>query len=117
MTSGIPSSPAASMILGPSGETLAGPVTGADQILVADIDVGKSVALKQIHDITGVYQRFDLFSLSVDQTRPEPIHLSATSVVGSGLGLGPRDGLCVPEESRKTTGVKKDGALAGTELA
>jgi nitrilase len=77
------SSPAASMILGPSGEALAGPVTGADQILVADIDVNQSVALKQIHDITGIYQRFDLFKLSVDQSRPEPIQLSGRQPNGA----------------------------------
>lgn len=71
------SSPAASMILGPSGKALAGPVTGADQILVADIDVNSSVPLKQIHDITGVYQRFDLFTLTVDQRRPQPVHLQS----------------------------------------
>jgi nitrilase/aliphatic nitrilase len=70
------SAQAVSMVLGPSGELLAGPVTGGDQLLVADIDVNESISLKQIHDIVGVYQRFDLFSLTMDQSRPQPIHLS-----------------------------------------
>lgn len=64
-----------SMIIGPRGETLSGPVTGDDQILYADVDLAEAITLKRAHDIAGTYNRFDVFSLTVNQRRHVPINL------------------------------------------
>ena len=76
-----PSAP--SLIVGPGGETLAGPLTGKEGILVADIDLGEALAHKLAHDVAGHYQRHDLFSLTLDQRPQPPIRL-----VGSAEGPG-----------------------------
>jgi nitrilase len=67
--------PPTSMILGPQGELLTEPQVGGEGIVVADIDVSLSIEQKQIHDIVGYYNRFDIFRLTVDQRPNRPINL------------------------------------------
>lgn len=69
------STPTASLIVGPRGETIAGPLVGTEGILYADVDLAEEIALKQAHDIVGTYQRLDIFELKVDNTRHQPIAL------------------------------------------
>jgi aliphatic nitrilase len=63
------------MILDPSGELCSKRLEGEEGIVYGDVDVAESIEPKQIHDIVGQYQRFDLFSLRVDQRPQEPIVL------------------------------------------
>lgn len=65
--------PTASMILGPTGDYLAGPLVGDEGILYADLNTRDRVVPKQAHDITGTYNRMDVFSFSVDKTRHTPL--------------------------------------------
>jgi nitrilase/aliphatic nitrilase len=65
--------PATSMILGPQGELLAEPQVGGEGMVVAEIDLAISIEQKQIHDIVGSYNRFDIFRLTVDQRPHRPI--------------------------------------------
>jgi len=67
--------PSVSMILDPSGELCSKRLEGEEGIVYGDIDVAESIEPKQIHDIVGQYQRFDLFSLRVDQRPQESIVL------------------------------------------
>ncbi|GAA3725732.1 nitrilase/aliphatic nitrilase [Spinactinospora alkalitolerans] len=69
------SAPTASLIVGPRGEVLAGPLVGGEGILYADVDLQDEVVLKRIHDIVGTYQRTDLFQLRVDTSRPAAVTL------------------------------------------
>jgi nitrilase len=80
------STPTASMIVGPRGETLAGPLREAEGILYATVDLAQEIALKQAHDIVGTYQRLDLFELKVDTSRPRSITVieQEPSVVATG---------------------------------
>lgn len=77
---------AASMFLDPTGALLPGFVfdeqSGTQQkrdlmqneagILYADLDLDRCVEGKQYHDVTGGYQRLDVFDLKVDRTRRDP---------------------------------------------
>lgn len=77
---------APSMFLSPTGSLLPGFVfdeqTGKQQkkdflqnepgILYADLDLSECVEGKQYHDVTGGYQRLDVFELKVDRTRRDP---------------------------------------------
>jgi nitrilase len=65
--------PTASMILGPTGEYMAGPLIGDEGILYADLDTRDRVVPKQAHDITGTYNRMDVFTFGVDKTRQVPV--------------------------------------------
>lgn len=77
---------AASMFLSPTGAVIPGFVfdeaSGSQQakeflqneagILYADLDLNQCVEGKQYHDVTGGYQRLDVFDLKVDRTRRNP---------------------------------------------
>jgi nitrilase/aliphatic nitrilase len=67
--------PATSMVLGPQGEMLTAPHVGGEGMVVAEIDVSLSIEQKQLHDIVGYYNRFDIFRLTVDQRPNRPITL------------------------------------------
>ena len=60
-----------SVIVGPSGEVLAGPVFDREEILTATIDVSDRARYTYDFDPTGHYSRPDVFSLTVDE-RPKP---------------------------------------------
>lgn len=59
--------------------------------MTADIDLADSIATKEIHDITGSYQRFDLFRLEVDQRRQEPIRLLSDAPADRAVSTVPTD--------------------------
>lgn len=77
---------AASMFLSPTGAVIPGFVfdeaSGSREqkeflqnesgILYADLDLNQCVEGKQYHDVTGGYQRLDVFDLKVDRTRRDP---------------------------------------------
>lgn len=60
-----------SMIVGPLGEVLAGPMEGDTGLLAAEIDTAALVGARYDFDVVGHYARPDVFALSVDE-RPKP---------------------------------------------
>ena len=62
-----------SIIVGPNGELLADPVVGGEGMVVAEIDIARSIEHKMAHDIVGYYNRFDIFHLEVDPTPNRPV--------------------------------------------
>lgn len=66
--------PGVSLVLGPQAELVAGPIS-EEGLLYADIDLAKAVEPKQFHDVVGYYNRFDIFRLSVEAGRQEPMAL------------------------------------------
>jgi aliphatic nitrilase len=61
-----------SVILGPTGAALGEALCRDEGILYADIDLAQSVEPKQFHDLVGSYNRFDIFTLSVDRSARRP---------------------------------------------
>lgn len=59
------------VICGPNGEILAGPLEGEEGILYADLDVDRARESRRQFDVSGHYARPDVFHLEVD-TRPKP---------------------------------------------
>lgn len=64
---------AVSMVLGPDGEPITEIQSDEEGILYADIDLAKCVEPKQIHDLSGYYNRFDIFQLTVNRSANRPI--------------------------------------------
>ncbi|MDJ1114911.1 carbon-nitrogen hydrolase family protein [Microbacterium dauci] len=62
-----------SLILDPAGRVIAGPTTEPEEIIYATIDVADEIIAKKAQDIVGTYNRFDIFSVTVDQTRHVPL--------------------------------------------
>jgi nitrilase len=54
-----------SVIVGPLGEVLAGPLSGEEGVLMADIDLDAVVRSRMDFDVTGHYARDDIFEFSV----------------------------------------------------
>jgi nitrilase len=63
-------------ILGPRGDYIAGPADDREQILYAEADENEIVAERIFQDVTGHYNRFDIFSLEVDRRVPEKLTFS-----------------------------------------
>ena len=59
------------VIIGPEGELLAGPLIGEEGVLYAEIDAGRARSSRQQFDPVGHYNRADIFRLCVD-TSPRP---------------------------------------------
>lgn len=84
-----------SMVVGPSGAPITDVLSGDEEILYADVDLAECVEPKELHDVVGYYNRFDIFKLSVDRSANRPIsfeepgnekagHASAETSVGGG---------------------------------
>jgi nitrilase len=62
-----------SSIIDPMGDYIAGPVYDVETIVYGDIDLGAVAMSKSIHNLTGIYSRWDLFSLATRQKPYDPI--------------------------------------------
>jgi predicted amidohydrolase len=76
--------PPVSMILNPAGEPCSERLVGEEGIVYGEIDVADSIEAKQMHDIVGSYQRFDVFSFAVDQRPQRPVRLVGDPLEGPG---------------------------------
>ena len=72
-----------SMILGPQAEQIGETLCADEGLLYADIDLSAAVEPKQFHDVVGYYNRFDIFRMSVDNVRREPIELKDSAYARS----------------------------------
>jgi len=53
--------------LGPDGRVIGEPLIDAEGIVYADIDLSRCIQPRQMHDIAGHYNRFDIFDLKVNR--------------------------------------------------
>lgn len=61
-----------SLVTGPSGQAVSEEFCDEEGILYANIDVSACIEPKQIHDVSGGYNRFDVFSLTVNRSSRRP---------------------------------------------
>lgn len=61
-----------SLVLDPAGSVLAGPLADEEGLLYAEVDLDTCVEPKQFHDVSGGYNRFDVFHLTIDRRRLQP---------------------------------------------
>ena len=81
------------VIIGPEGELLAGPLIGEEGVLYAEIDAGRARSSRQQFDPVGHYNRADIFRLCVD-TSPRPAVIDtpgpfSPQVMATGPDAGP----------------------------
>jgi nitrilase len=62
-----------SVIVGPSGEILAGPVREREETLIADLDLGSVATARRVMDPVGHYNRPDVFRLHVDTSSRQAV--------------------------------------------
>jgi aliphatic nitrilase len=66
-------SSAFSGVIGPDGRVVGESLIDDEGIVYADIDLGRCIQPKQMHDIVGHYNRFDVFDLRVNRRPLSPI--------------------------------------------
>jgi aliphatic nitrilase len=73
-------------VIGPDGRTVGAPLIDEEGIVYADIDLSRCIQPRQMHDITGHYNRFDVFDLRVDRTPKgvEPPFVGPIDLTGDG---------------------------------
>lgn len=81
-----------SVVMGPHGEPVSEVFSAEEGLLYADIDVASCVEPKQIHDVVGYYNRFDVFHLTVDRSENRPITFREAPVEGSRHAAAPPHG-------------------------
>ena len=62
-----------SAILGPDGRVIGEPLIDVEGIVYAEIDLSRCIQPRQMHDITGHYNRFDIFDLRVNRRALAPV--------------------------------------------
>jgi nitrilase len=62
-----------SSIIDPMGDYIAGPVYDVETTVYGDIDLGTIALSKSIHNLTGSYSRWDLFSLATREKPYDPV--------------------------------------------
>jgi nitrilase len=65
-------------IVGPNGSYIAGPADDTEQILYADADMEQIIDGKLSHDLTGHYNRFDIFTLEVKPAPREALRIKVS---------------------------------------
>jgi len=69
-------SSAFSGIVGPDGRLVSEPLIDVEGIVYAELDLQRCIAPKQMHDIVGHYNRFDIFRFSVNGTGTSPLEFA-----------------------------------------
>lgn len=59
-------------VIGPDGRVIGEPLIDSEGIVYADIDLSRYIQPRQMHDITGGYNRFDIFDLKVNRKALTP---------------------------------------------
>jgi aliphatic nitrilase len=67
---------ALSGIFGPDGRPVVEPLVDEEGIVYAEIDLARCIQPKQMHDIIGAYNRFDVFQLQHNTTPQQPLMLT-----------------------------------------
>ena len=71
-------------IIGPNGEDVTTPLVDEEGIVYGEIDLDKCIQPKQMHDILGHYNRFDIFTLKVNIKKNN--HIEAGPIEGKSDG-------------------------------
>lgn len=63
-------------VIGPDGRVVGQPLIDDEGIVYAEIDLNRCIQPRQMHDITGHYNRFDVFDLQVNRQARAPARFS-----------------------------------------
>jgi aliphatic nitrilase len=66
-----------SLITGPSGVSVGEERCDEEGVVYAELDLSECVEPKQFHDVSGGYNRFDIFQLTVNRTPNRPIQFAS----------------------------------------
>lgn len=70
-------------VIGPDGRLVSEPLIDDEGIVYAEIDLSRCIQPKQMHDIIGHYNRFDIFNLTVNRSPLTPVTVSDAEAASS----------------------------------
>lgn len=79
-------------IIGPDGRVVGDPLIDDEGIVYAEIDLARCIQPKQMHDIIGHYNRFDVFDLRVNRAARQAVTLSSDTGDFESMPLPSSDG-------------------------
>lgn len=86
-------------ILGPDGRVIGAPLIDDEGIVYADIDLSRCIQPRQMHDITGHYNRFDVFDLRVNRRPLQAARFDDTeSKIDAGISAPPPESTFEPQQ-------------------
>lgn len=80
---------ALSGIFGPDGRPVTEPLVDTAGIVYGEIDLARCIQAKQMHDIIGHYNRFDIFQLHLNATPQQPLVIGGAFPPHPGLAQQP----------------------------
>lgn len=104
-------------VIGPDGNAIGESLIDEEGIVYADIDLSDCIQPRQMHDIIGNYNRFDIFKLTVNRSEQHAVCLvdddmSDTSIQAKPLALRETDDEAVQALSTATRGRRGDGRFS-----
>ncbi|QBR00745.1 carbon-nitrogen hydrolase family protein [Paraburkholderia pallida] len=63
-------------VIGPDGRVVGNPLIDEEGIVYAEVDLARCIQPKQMHDIVGHYNRFDIFDLRINASEQPPLQIS-----------------------------------------
>jgi aliphatic nitrilase len=75
-----------SLVTGPGGTPISAQRADEEGIVYADIDLSACVGPKQMHDLSGGYNRFDIFHLTVNRSANRPVRFTNQELETSNHG-------------------------------
>ncbi|APW39060.1 aliphatic nitrilase [Rhodoferax koreense] len=76
-------------VIGPDGRVIGQPLIDEEGIVYADIDLGRCIQPRQMHDIVGHYNRFDVFDLRVNRKPLQAARFDDDAEKDLNAGLAP----------------------------
>jgi nitrilase len=92
-------SSAFSGVIGPDGRVVGDPLIDDEGIVYADIDLGRCIQPKQMHDIVGHYNRFDVFDLRVNRRPQTPLGWADSERTAGGAAEPVAGFASIPDEA------------------
>ena len=83
-------------VIGPDGRLVGQPLIDEEGIVYANLDLARCIQPRQMHDITGNYNRFDIFDLRVDRRGLQSANFADTAAAGLPDLLGAADPIQTP---------------------
>lgn len=78
-------------IFGPDGRLVSEGLVDREGIVYGEIDLGRCIEPRQLHNIAGHYNRFDVFDLAVDRRAKRPVRFSPDDRPAPGWASAPPD--------------------------
>jgi nitrilase len=73
-------------VFGPDGRLATDPLTDAEGIVYAELDLEKQVSASMMHDITGHYNQFGVLALRLNRSQQRPVIETAVSLTPQSRG-------------------------------